>query len=143
MVVCVCLNGRISYGALIQGPEDTRVVEGERVTLACETNLTNSVQWHFGDKAIFYEGKIFLGFESYFRINSSTAINGQYNLEIPKASGWYNGIYKCTDDEGHGEERSAWLNVTGLSSAINLEKPEMIQYFCIIICNSDEIEAIL
>lgn len=100
---------------------DTTVTKGNRATLQCQTDQLLTVFWYFNGKEIFYGGKISLEYSRKFEIEIISTVNGTYyNLVIPSADTWYNGLYTCGDDEGQGEKQSASVTVSGWCNAFSL-----------------------
>uniref|UniRef100_A0A3P9CEA1 Ig-like domain-containing protein n=1 Tax=Maylandia zebra TaxID=106582 RepID=A0A3P9CEA1_9CICH len=93
-MVNLTVTGKLSVWMILQSPV-LPVMEGDDVTLLCETKTTPS-----NLTAAFYKDGVFIG-------NETTG-----HMTIQHVSRSDEGLYKC-DISGHGESPSSWITVTG------------------------------
>ncbi|XP_030580225.1 Fc receptor-like A [Archocentrus centrarchus] len=88
------VNLTVTGGSVILQSPVLPVMEGDDVTLLCQTKTTPS-----NLPAAFYKDGIFIGHQS------------SGNMTIQHVSRSDEGLYKC-DISGHGESPSSWITVT-------------------------------
>lgn len=132
LVYTLCLLSRIC-GELLEKPSNQDVRQGDKVTLACSTNLEGPVDWQFapsrpqdGDdhlKQLYSNGELSPKYGQTYRIDDSEP--GKYDLVIPNVEELHAGEYRCIDDEGMDQKSAASATITVIpSSTTELPTPK-------------------